>query len=354
MKTLLVITHVDFWRKGAGHRSRLSALLNYLKDRLAITVVYAGVFSQTDQQKVSSDYPGITIKALEPNRTITFKEHGELFKLFISGKRFDIVLIEYIDMAFVLPLIDSSSLTVLDTHDLVADRTRSFRENNLRDLGIHLNDEEELDIFNCFDKVLLIQSDDYQKIGQQIGFERAMMVPHAPQLRKRNINTTAKNIGFVASEYAPNVAAISWFLDTIWPGVLRKHDVTLNVYGNVCKFISPEFTGDNDHIILHGFVDDLDSVYNHCDIKNMEAMACGLPLITTSHGSAGINQGTNECFLVADSPAEFASAVDRLLESKILRDELSAKSFAFVASNFSPAACYGELMNCMLQYQLVK
>ena len=43
MKKVLIITDVDFWLKGAGHRMRISALLAHLATHTDLTVVYLGV-----------------------------------------------------------------------------------------------------------------------------------------------------------------------------------------------------------------------------------------------------------------------------------------------------------------------
>lgn len=364
MRTLLVVTHVDFWGKGAGHRARLSSMINYLKDHLSITVVYAGIFSDKDATIISREYTGIEVVALEPTRTITFREHAELFRSFIAGKNFDAVLVEYIEMSFALPLVNQGCLTLLDTHDLVVDRIRSFRKNGIPYGGISMSDEEELAIFNCFDKVLLIQENDYQKIGSAIGYDRAILVPHAPNLRKRAIDRQVRNIGFVASEYPPNVEAIRWYIDEVWSE--RSHDnITLNIYGNVSARLDKPWKESTHDVVFHGFVKDLDVVYDNCDIminpvnagagmkiKNMEAMAAGLPLITTPHGAAGITSGIDTCFLIADSAGEFTSALDKLIRSEELRTQLGTNAFAFVAENFSATRCYSELRDLILQYQL--
>jgi hypothetical protein len=367
MKSLLIVTHVDFWRKGAGHRSRLSSLIEYLKSYVTITVVYAGTFNERDSMIMRRDYAGIELVPLEPHRTISFKEHGKLFQAFISNKTFDVALIEYIEMSFVLPMLDENTFTILDTHDLVADRIRSFIDNEVPYGGIMMSEQEEIGIFQCFDKVLLIQASDYIKIGGHIGFDKALLVPHAAILPRRDLRDVVKNIGYVGSEYIPNVKATTWFLSEVWPSIGHSNEITLNIYGNVVRRLSPELMDNCEHARFHGFVDDINAIYDHCDIminpvkvgaglkiKNMEAMACGLPLVTTSHGAVGIDEGMNECFLVADTPTEFTTAVHKLIASAQLRNDLGSKAYSFVEKKFSPASCYDELLNCMHQSQVTE
>lgn len=361
MISLLIVTHVDFWRKGAGHRSRLTSLIGYIKDYFDITIVYAGTFNSRDREVINREFPSITIVPLEPHRTISFKEHGILFAEFIADKKFDIALIEYIEMAFVLPMLAETTFTILDTHDLVADRIRSFRDNGVHYSGIIMSEEEELNIFNCFDKVLLITDEDYQKIGHQAGFDRAMLVPHAPTLCRRSPRDPVRSIGFVGSEYLPNVEALTWFISNVWPSI--SHPLELNVYGRVCQRVQVSA----DRVNFHGFVDNINSIYDCCDIiinpvkfgaglkiKNIEALACGLPLITTSHGAIGIEAGRDHCFVVADTPAAFVHAISKLVDDLDYRRQLTTTAYAFAQKNFSPSACYQPLLNCMLEYQLTE
>lgn len=360
MKTLLIVTHVDFWRKGAGHRSRLSAMIDFLKDKFSITVAYAGVYSAQDAKLISTEFSGISVIPLEPDRTITFKEHGVKFAQFISGKHFDIAIIEYIEMAFVLPMIPQGTMTILDTHDLVSDRISSFSKNGIQYHGVVMNEEEELDIFNCFDKILLIQEKDYKKIGELLGYDRCLLVPHAARILKRTLRSEVKNIGFIGSEYAPNVDAIRWFLENVWP--MTDESLHLNIYGNVVTQLPPDTS--NERVHLHGFVDDVSDVYDHCDIminpvrcgaglkiKNIEAMANGVPMITTSHGAIGIEDGISHSFLVANTPIDF---ITRILECSKSRKQLITNAHLFIESKFSPSACYQGLLESMLQFELTE
>ncbi|MDQ3677673.1 MAG: glycosyltransferase family 4 protein, partial [Actinomycetota bacterium] len=59
-------------------------------------------------------------------------------------------------------------------------------------------------------------------------------------------------------------------------------------------------------------------------LKILEAMAHGLPVVTTSLGCEGLDVEHGRDLVVADDPAEFARWVDRLLGDDDLASELSA------------------------------
>lgn len=366
MRSLLVVTHIDFWRKGSGHRARLSALLGYLKVKLEITVVYAGFFTEQDGSVLNKLYPEVIIDVLEEKRNLTYKEYGVKFASYIKDKQFDAVLVEYIELSFVLPFIQPGTITFLDTHDLVSQRIESFRVNNLPYDGIHLTDDEEAEIFNCYDQVILIQKSDYRKVSAVMAENRILLVTHHVSFPKKEVRKVVRNIGFVASAYAPNTDAISWFLNEVWPCV-HRHNIQLNIFGGVCTTLSPGVLSRSAGIILHGFVNDLEQIYEQCDvivnpvrcgaglkIKNVEALGNGLPLITTSHGAMGIEDGANRAFLLADTPAEFEGCLEKLFRDYEFRLQLAERSYQYAQENFSADTCYTQFLHVLDRMNVIK
>ena len=366
MRSLLIVTHIDFWRMGSGHRARLSALLGYLKDKLEITIVYAGSFTEQDRLVLKKLYPEVVIDALEEKRNLTYKEYSIKFGLYIKEKVFDAVLVEYIEMSVVLPFIQPGTITFLDTHDLVSHRIESFRVNNVPYDGINLTDDEEAEIFNCYDQVILIQKSDYLKVSTVMEEDRILLVPHHVAFPKKEIRETVTNIGFVASAYAPNTDAISWFLNQVWP-LMHRYNIQFNIFGSVCTTLSPDVLSRSPGVILHGFVNDVELIYEQCDvmvnpvrcgaglkIKNVEALGNGLPLITTSHGAIGMEDGANTAFLLADTPAEFEGWMEKLLLDYEFRFQLAEGSYQYAQQNFSADRCYTPFLHVIDRLNVLK
>ncbi len=67
--------------------------------------------------------------------------------------------------------------------------------------------------------------------------------------------------------------------------------------------------------------------------KILEAMAYELPVVATSAAVSGIEAEPGRDLLVADSPADFAAAVNKLLESKQLRRQIGSQARRFVEEN---------------------
>jgi glycosyltransferase involved in cell wall biosynthesis len=192
----------------------------------------------------------------------------------------------------------------------------------------------------------------------------------------------ATRIGFVAGGTNPNLDAIVWFLRDVWPAVYRP-GISLHVYGGVGDMLRwnsrpqqqpgelettfPGIThfyesrsldiGAQPGVVLHGFVPHLSQIYAYIDIainpvrfgsglkiKNMEALGCGIPLLTTSHGAGGLEAHVGQALLVADEPAGFAMQLDQLLDSYALRWSLGTAAYQLVRTRFSPEACFGGLL----------
>jgi glycosyltransferase involved in cell wall biosynthesis len=72
--------------------------------------------------------------------------------------------------------------------------------------------------------------------------------------------------------------------------------------------------------------------------KVLEAMAVGTPVVSTTVGNQGTQATPERELLVADSPEDFACAVDRLLRDGDLRDRLATYGRALVEQRFQWSA----------------
>ncbi len=353
MKSLLLLTFVDFWRKGSGHRARISSLVNFLMDKVQITVFFAGPSNNQDAFILSSQFPNVKFEFATTMASITFLEYKNEFKCFIQGKYFDVAIVEYIELSHILEYLPSSTITMLDTHDLVFERIRSFKKHKIAYDGIDLSKKDELEIFECYDYILLIQKKDFEIVAKEMDSSRLLLVPHPPFLEMTPVRKTCTQIGYVASPYQPNIDALTWFIDKVWPEILKKYNLTLHVYGN----IAASFKEPIKNIIFHGFVENLKSVYEGLDIiinpircgaglkiKNVEALGLCIPLITTTHGASGMEDGLSKAFLKADKPKEFIEAFDKIINDFDFRTQISQAGFEYANTNFSTEKSYGSLL----------
>lgn len=162
----------------------------------------------------------------------------------------------------------------------------------------------------------------------------------------------SEKIVFVAGfGHPPNVDAAVWFVDEVYPLIVRrKPGVSLFLVGSNPTEEVRALAGRN--VVVTGYVTDEELAMHYrsarvavvplrfgAGIKNkvVEAMANGVPLVTTPVGAQGLD-GLADVASVTDSPAQFAEMVLSLLESDQIWSSHSAAEARYVAGRFSSQA----------------
>ena len=148
--------------------------------------------------------------------------------------------------------------------------------------------------------------------------------------------------------HRPNVDAVKWFHDEIWPVVKSKND-KIKVY--ILGSNPPEDIKslDSEDFMVKGFVTDeeLMSYYENCRIsvvplrygagikgKVVEAMHQQLPVITTLVGAEGIDE-SGESLCIANNAQEFAQKIVHLYDDYAQLQQYSRKALDVVNREFS-------------------
>lgn len=163
-----------------------------------------------------------------------------------------------------------------------------------------------------------------------------------------------------ALDNANNSGGISWFAEHCWPGVAAP-GVTLHVVGRrapaplVAELTAAgaRVTVDAPEVASHlAAADVFVNPVRHgagINIKMIEAMAAGLPVVSTTVGARGLHWRDGEHLLVADEPAAFAAAVRRLLDDPAGRARIADAGRRFVTGELDPAAQFSRLTEALLR-----
>jgi glycosyltransferase involved in cell wall biosynthesis len=355
MEHTLLITDVDFWAGGAGHRMRILHLLQFLVQHVKVTIAYAGPPPENLGLILAQLLKG-TYEFILLGIAAAPQDNERLFTLF-RGRRFESVIVEYIYNTFFLQFLDiHETLVILDAHDIISDRTDEFRKFNYQGSQFELSRELEFEVFDIYDYILVLCSPDCERINGTLATPKAILCSHPVPVRPHPIRDTVRNIAFAASEYQPNIDAIHFFVEECWPKLADIPDISLNIYGNICNKLNPPPA--NSRITLQGYIPDLTAIYNNADIiinpvrfgagvkiKNIEALANGIPLVTTSHGSRGLEAAGENALLVADEAPAFSAALLRLIQDAGLRSSLASNACTYINEHFSVEKCYQPLLD---------
>lgn len=350
---LLLITDVPFWQAGRGDAARIRALVEYLAGQvdLDLFVITAGAeqtpkLSRIEISLGAQRYPAWLASIQDP------RVLPSMLRKVHEMKPYRVCLIEYLRLHELRQTLPAGVMTLLDTHDLVSARAASFRKFGVKPPN-ELSTADEFAAFRKFDAVVLIQQEDHAIVTRELGEKRCILAQHPVQLPRCQIRPEVQQISFIASQYAPNVEGLHWFLAEVWPAFAASA-ARLHIFGRVGKSI--DATG-RDNIRIHGLVDDLATVYQASDllinpvrfgaglkIKTVEALASGLPLITTSEGARGLAQHAGSAFLVADDAACFQQHLQALIASPAQRKQLADAAWHLARTHFTPDACFAALL----------
>jgi glycosyltransferase involved in cell wall biosynthesis len=150
-----------------------------------------------------------------------------------------------------------------------------------------------------------------------------------------------------AMTYQANYDAMSYFLDEIYPRIIRQvPGVRLRVTGSTMNVDLGALPLD-EHVELTGYLPDIRSAVAQSwvcvvplrlgggtRLKILEAMSLGTPVVSTAKGAEGLDVENSTHLLIAETPGEFAEQVLRLMNSAELRENLRRNAARLVAEKY--------------------
>lgn len=180
----------------------------------------------------------------------------------------------------------------------------------------------------------------------------------SPTLAEVDYSLTARRIGYMGYLADPrNIASLNWFLDNVWSvAAPALPDVEFHIVGKAPSRELREKMVRYPNIKLHWSSDDQQLLAQRCrvvvepllfedhvDAKLINAMARGIPTVTTRHAMKRCHCSMQEGIIATDSREGMALAINRLLSDPAVWKN-AARTSAALAREQLPAF---ELAHCM-------
>ncbi len=212
--------------------------------------------------------------------------------------------------------------------------------------------EEELAVMRRVDAVLSYNDVEHAVIlSHNLLSTRVMKLPWIERIHDVHRNFDQRDgISFLGGfNHYPNAEAVRYFISEVMPSATKSiPDLTFHVFGsNMPKDLSDLATP---HVVMHGFTEDLEEVFGDCRIfvapllsgagikgKVLAALAWGIPCVLTPTAAEGIGLRHGYDCLIAETPAQWGSALESLYRDPKLWRTLADNAQALIAENFSEA-----------------
>jgi glycosyltransferase involved in cell wall biosynthesis len=341
--------------------------INFVRSYFNHIYIYQGQKKIIDflESRIQSFWFQKVLRSQMPINTHYHTPYGykEYFDNLLSANQYDYVWINYLDSwALVTSEKASSIRKIIDIHDISC-RIRLVRKNvahlkNLR-FNYESNFRKEIKTLRNFDHILVNSTDEIAELQPHLNKSQLTLVPH---ILSESNHADYKNrrmqydLLFVGTSYAPNIEGIFFFLTQIFPRIIENvPTVRLALVGNICNLVNiPNSVKNN--IVCLGFVPDLSKIYlssrivicpllsgSGTKVKLQEAIAYGIPIVTTSVGASGLALQDGVNAFIKDQPDVFIESLNRLLESKELAGQHSLNLIQTFQENYAETVVHGKL-----------
>lgn len=251
----------------------------------------------------------------------------------LSENNYDIGFFEFYWIAEeVLPIFrryQPGAITLVDSVDVAFAREESEADLGLIDMSKAQETKlKELTVYQKADATIVVSDKDGDILKNIDGISNIFLVPNIVPIFPRNRKKREPKVIFIGCYlWPPNVDGVAWFVESIWPTIYEnnKESEFLIIGSNPTNEIKEmsKLPG----VKVLGFVEDTEPYFDEAAVsvaplrygggmkgKINEALAHGIPVVTTSIGAQGFGAQNNIDMLIEDDPVKFAECVIRLIE----------------------------------------
>ncbi len=363
------------WPLDTGAKLRNYQLARALAPRIDVTLVAFG--SDTSEGKLSEAYQRIlTVPRDEryslgnilrgalgrtplPLLNYTTNDMREALGRLLTTERFDLIQVESIHLMNYLATLRAANAPpiICDWHNVESDLMRQYaeRERNVARRAYarrtaQLMSEAEERALNEFDAHITVSKEDAERLRSINSAARIFVIENGVDTAYyAGEQSSEKNrILFVGSmDYHANIEGVTNFARDVWPAI-REHNPQFR-FTIVGRNPPPQIVelASIPAVEVTGSVADVRPFYREALIavvplnvgggsrlKILEAMAAGVPVVSTRLGAEGLAVTDGENVLLADSSEQLVDAIGRLVRDADLRRKVIDVAYSLVRSRY--------------------
>lgn len=335
---------IDFLYSGGKLGGNVDEMRNFFgKDSFFYvnTTSIAPVYQLKGIIRKSMDKKGISkcIPLFYHKDEFYFKEVQEKVQTLFKKKNYDIIWIQYAFESKVLEGLKSKVLTVIDTLDIYAYRNWVYQRKGRIPEGFYMTRKQEEESLSRADLVIAIQNEEeeYFKRLMKGHSTQCITLGDMVEFHKSEVGDE-KIFGFIGAENDANIVGIEWLAKEVLPIVHKMvPESKCIIAGGICKLVS-----DNKYYSKIGKVKTLEEFYDKIsfainpiqngtglNIKGIEALSYGKPLVSTVVGAKGLSDA-KDAMLVCNNARQFADQIVFLLHDEEKRLFMSKEAEKFI------------------------
>jgi len=272
---------------------------------------------------------------------------------------FDVIYFKYFypaeKMIASIRLLQPNARIVIDSVDIVYARlfTKAKLENNsyyyVEAGGIK---NRELATYAQADLIVTITPEDTDILVQDLPSVNSFIIPNIHEIHVADGEKTPfPSLVFIGVfSHEPNIDGVIYFYHEIWPQIIKSHPDTywFIIGGNPPPEIQRLACS---NIEVTGYVPETLSYLKKSWIsiaplrfgagmkgKVGEAMAAGIPVVTTDFGAQGLDVKNGEQLLIATAADEYAEQINNLIVDSDRRKYIGDQGLLFIESHYSTEA----------------
>lgn len=202
-----------------------------------------------------------------------------------------------------------------------------------------------------FDATILITDRERRVLDPSCQMSHMHVIPNGTKLFDRTAGSASlcgPVVGFLgAMDYRPNVEGIRWFVEEVWPTVIRDVPKARLLIVGRNPTRSVRRLAETQGVVVTGEVPDVQAYLARCRVvvtplqiargmqnKALEAMAARRPVVATPEVASGLKARPGYHILTADSSGDFARNVVKLCSSDELCREIGDAGYRCVATHY--------------------